>query len=485
MFDAAFYAPNAKHYFFAGSVYWRFDSANHAVDPGYPLKISQVWDGVPDNLDAAYRSRGGWNFDKIYFIKGRRVWRYDFTDGKVDSGYPKSVKDELSGFWDNGIDAAVDFGDYLRYVFRHNRVRQLDTNGTVKKEVTPIYDLFPGVPSDLSAAVTHLTKSKSVFHFFERDLTQSPSRPVEPAKETAMIGLNVQSPGTNAVWLNQSIPGFNVRLTPTQENAVVSFAKDTRRSKFPMLDRASIAQQLRDRLSDPRAVNQINTGFCGPAAIVYWLVKTQPETYIEVVDELFHLGKFRTHGKTYVPDDEFLEASANLATVGGGRIEDIDWMVMGAIRSASGISNSIDGDSQENGASPRLMVEWCKEILGYDTVEHERSYALGEHKALDAADAAFNRNGVGFLNLASSTLKDGVEIKKKDDDTGLFERLGDKLFGDHWVVYEGDYWCDPGKVRNRKDGRFSFRVYSWGRLYHLSLSEVDFRNAMYGAVTAS
>ncbi|SMY08464.1 hemopexin repeat-containing protein [Flavimaricola marinus] len=491
MFDAAVLAPNGKHYFFAGSVYWRFDAAKGAVDDGYPLAISN-WTGVPNNLDAAYRMRGGYNFDKIYFLKGRRVWRYDFPDGKVDAGYPKPIHHELKGFWDDGIDAAVDFGDYLRYVFRHNTVRQLDNDGGLKRETNPIHEQFPGVPGDLNAVVTAMNGRKSSFQFFQRDLTSTPPKPVVPADETAMMMTDIQSAGTNAVVLGKTYPGFRNRLTATQEQAVSRFAADRRPSKFPMLDRAKVAGQLRDRLSDPRAVHQINSAFCGPASIVYWLAKTRPDVYIKIVDELYHLGKFRTFGETITPQSDFLSTSPNLARVGGGQIDEIDWMVMGALRSARGLLTDVEGDGEEKGANAAAMKYWCTEVLGYGHVDFNRCYAVGEHKALEDADVAYNRHsmdgeaygtqGAAFLAVHSSMLKGAV--KKKDEDDGFFRGIGEKIFGNHWVVYEGDYLCDPGTPRNAKDGHFSFKVYSWGQIYHLSLPEEDFRNAMYGSVNA-
>ncbi|XP_011730114.1 vitronectin isoform X1 [Macaca nemestrina] len=78
--DAAFTRINCqgKTYLFKGSQYWRFEDG--VLDPDYPRNISDGFDGMPDNVDAAlalpahsYSGR-----ERVYFFKGKQYWEYQF-----------------------------------------------------------------------------------------------------------------------------------------------------------------------------------------------------------------------------------------------------------------------------------------------------------------------------------------------------------------------------------------------------------------------
>ncbi len=63
--DAAFTGNKRKLFFFKGSQYWRYTGIN--MDAGYPKKISQGFEGIPDNIDAVMRLA---SLETVYFFKG-------------------------------------------------------------------------------------------------------------------------------------------------------------------------------------------------------------------------------------------------------------------------------------------------------------------------------------------------------------------------------------------------------------------------------
>ncbi|KAM6163654.1 vitronectin [Rhynchocyon petersi] len=78
--DAAFTRINCqgKTYLFKGSQYWRFEDG--VLDPSYPRNISEGFQGIPDNVDAAFalpaHSYNG--RERVYFFKGKQYWEYEF-----------------------------------------------------------------------------------------------------------------------------------------------------------------------------------------------------------------------------------------------------------------------------------------------------------------------------------------------------------------------------------------------------------------------
>lgn len=71
--DAALvWSGNGKIYFYKGSKFWRFDpSQRPPVKSTYPKPISN-WEGIPNNLDAAFQ----WTNGYTYFYKGNAYYRY-------------------------------------------------------------------------------------------------------------------------------------------------------------------------------------------------------------------------------------------------------------------------------------------------------------------------------------------------------------------------------------------------------------------------
>ncbi|XP_043910328.1 vitronectin [Protopterus annectens] len=80
--DAAFTRINCqgKTYIFKGKEYWRFDDG--VLEPGYPRLISDGFDYIPSNIDAAFAlpAKNFHGQERVYFFKGEQYWQYDFVN---------------------------------------------------------------------------------------------------------------------------------------------------------------------------------------------------------------------------------------------------------------------------------------------------------------------------------------------------------------------------------------------------------------------
>jgi len=97
-----------------GSKYWKFDNRNPV--PDYPKKISEGFDSIPNNLDAAFVWGGN---GKIYFFKGDEYWKFDPSrNSAVQSVYPRDI-----GNWDlpSNIDGAIKWSNKRTYFFKDGR----------------------------------------------------------------------------------------------------------------------------------------------------------------------------------------------------------------------------------------------------------------------------------------------------------------------------------------------------------------------------
>ncbi|XP_010180351.1 PREDICTED: vitronectin [Mesitornis unicolor] len=90
--DAAFTRINCqgKTYLFKGSQYWRFDDG--ALDPGYPRNISEGFEGIPDNINAAFAlpAHNYHGNERVYFFKDKYYWSYDFAHQPTQADCEKS-----------------------------------------------------------------------------------------------------------------------------------------------------------------------------------------------------------------------------------------------------------------------------------------------------------------------------------------------------------------------------------------------------------
>jgi hypothetical protein len=122
-------------YFFKGDSYVKFDWKNDRAYPDCPKKIAGNWPGLPagfdGDFDAAMNGNGQF-VGKCYFFKGDSYVAFDWKNDRAVPGYPKKIADGwnlLPDKFKQGLNATVEgYGSFAGkgYLFKGNEYARYD-----------------------------------------------------------------------------------------------------------------------------------------------------------------------------------------------------------------------------------------------------------------------------------------------------------------------------------------------------------------------
>ena len=458
MLTSAVTAHTGKIYFFGGNDYWRFDLARDAVDPGYPKPISRFWRGLSGRVDAAIPGQGD-RARKIYFFQGREYIRYDMEADRVDPEYPKPIEGNWPGLGGAPIDAAITLPNGKLYFFRGGEYWRYDWEDD---RVDPGYpkavrDHWPGLPAHIDALVRGQGKRSHKVYAFEGDRYYR--------YDTRRNAVDAGYPREiETAWA-----GLTHDHKAAAHRAIERFRQRSGSGAWPNIPRGEVANIMKQRVDQPSGTDQGSRAFCGMAALIYALVKHQPDIYVSMCIQLYEEGAFRSKAGRVEPSITTRRARNPESP------KSADWIMMAALRDDANAIFDVGSEANQfvDGiTTPWEMRDWARSVLGYANVGYESCYIIGEDNALELAKKAYDKGGIGLLMIDGALIKEDKEIT-----VGM---------PTHWVVFEGNLEVDAGSRWVRDSGHYKFDVWSWGKstLHSVDAGEGLFEDAMYGAVSA-
>lgn len=255
----------------------------------------------------------------------------------------------------------------------------------------------------------------------------------------------------------------NPALVQEAEKAINDFEQSIAPGAWTFLDKATLIADLRARVRDPFQVNQGGQPFCGPAAVLFELVRQQPLRYVEICRSLFLVGGFHSTTQYIASSDQLRQASR-----GDLRMPQVDWMVLATLREMENVLFPVEPNAPDlirNLAGMTKSWEmkgWVREILGYSQVEYNHAYLMNDISAMNTAAEAIQAGGVAFaLITAEGMLTDNPPLVP---------------FPSHWIGILGniDVQGDP----------VSFDIYTWSKQMRLKLDAGSFKKYLWATVTA-
>jgi len=181
--DSIVQTADQSSYIFKGRNYWKLTS--DSVEKGYPRSIRTDWDGLPNNIDAAFTWR---KTKSTYFFKGNLYWK--FVNKRQSRGYPKRIGEGFPGIPDNLDTAFVWGGNGKIYFFKGTSFWKFDPErkphvniGEYPKDIS-LWDLPPRVDAALqwNNGRTYFFKNGDYWRFNDRKFTIDAASPPFPRR---------------------------------------------------------------------------------------------------------------------------------------------------------------------------------------------------------------------------------------------------------------------------------------------------------------
>jgi hypothetical protein len=227
------------------------------------------------------------------------------------------------------------------------------------------------------------------------------------------------------------------------------------------LDKVTIVAELRSRLADPFQINQGGQPFCGPASVLFELVRRQPDRYVQICQSLFESGGFQG-------SDHWIRASETLRSHldQNLRMNQIDWMVLSTLRESENTLFPVEPNAPEMIRNLAGMTKsweikgWIRELLGYSKTDYRQAYLFSDVKAMQESIAAIEAGGVAMLLVTAEGL--------------LQDNPPPVPFPSHWVTLLGGLEV--------KGDRISFEIYTWSKKLTVNTDTNSFKKYFWASV---
>jgi hypothetical protein len=263
----------------------------------------------------------------------------------------------------------------------------------------------------------------------------------------------------------------------TLAQQLAKFARSPQTGVWNHLDKGQIISDIRDRLKNPYLIQQGEQPFCGPAAVVFELIRKQPDRYIDICQNLYEYGIIEGYTKRIVAAGRLCRSYGNL------RMAQADWMILATLRDCA---NKI---VPVHPKAPKLVRElggitkpweisgWVKELLGYSIAKSHPTPISGEFRALQTANSTIESGGVAFALInAQGLLGNNSFLRNR------FHRI----YPDHWVTILGNISiAPPTKITKNNQSRIEFDIYSWGRKIHVSTDTSTIKDFFWGVTVGN
>ena len=258
-------------------------------------------------------------------------------------------------------------------------------------------------------------------------------------------------------------------------NLITAFEANMQRGAFANIREQDIARGLRERLANPGRVRQGAASLCGPAVLMYWLLRKKPDVYVQYVLDLYRNGHARLGTLDVRPGADcrryavrFLAASGRIPA--HWEIHPVDWVACASLRDSENDLFDYDSPSVQAGGitMPEDLRTWFSRA-GFSTTRNvTNTFFCKGRTELTAASGLYLMGHCICLFVNANMLDSETETSGS-------------MTPDHWIGLTSG-------VSFRGDD-VSFEVFTWGNASYRvpasgRLGLGDITDNFYGYVSA-
>lgn len=243
----------------------------------------------------------------------------------------------------------------------------------------------------------------------------------------------------NDAIINNNLGSGNLQLPAFAANRVCDFLMKSDSGCFPGLDRDEVGIGMMMRLANPGLIDQSSASLCGPASMMYSLIKSDPMQYVNFAISLFEHGRARLGKLDIEPgtDCKNYRPAAN-------SIPHIEWLTLASIRDSENWFFDYDsvGDQVAGMTTPRELAKWFKKAGFSDVQDDSETWRLITQAPARLIDKAndLHRRGYHVCML----INDQLMYSSKQGNGSIIAK--------HWVVLTSPIQRTPS---------IKFTVFSW------------------------
>ncbi|HJQ60205.1 MAG TPA: hypothetical protein VJ890_25090 [Vineibacter sp.] len=263
-------------------------------------------------------------------------------------------------------------------------------------------------------------------------------------------------------------------MSLTAHALAISFAAASGDGAWPNLNRATVAQELRMRITSPNSINQAQTPFCGPASLVRLLALDKPDTYVQAAIDLFNTGACTIGSLKIKPGDMVRKSKPQNGT------SHADWLMLASVRDAGNAvlsAGGVLGGSAAGITLPSTLADWFTKA-GFATVVNKAGVT---QPSLPNAQASLVQSAKTYRTSGHHIVMfvdaDVLKTSNQDDEISIYP--------DHWITLTTDI-KDGGELSYNEP--ISMWVYTWGDQQTIpkssskALKKKHFMNKFYGFI---
>lgn len=273
---------------------------------------------------------------------------------------------------------------------------------------------------------------------------------------------------------------------------VDEFEASTARGGWPRLSKATIIEQMRDRLARPWRVNQGPTNTCAPAAVVFDLIRRSPRRYVRLVRSLYETGEFVMKDGTRITTSPQLRAAAARSepTDGGGAfaVPEVDWLVLASMRESANVAYTGPETFDNLGSTHWEVAGWLFKLNGYNHVRYFPGPPRFVAGVLSPADVSAS----AWIAAARKALgRGGAALASIDSSMVDSQRPGWWSFPEHIVAVldrpqrrVDGAWPQDVLPLSKNVRYVTWSSFTWGGIVRRQTRVDDFESGMWMLITA-